>query len=194
MASNAHLAQIHIAKKQLAMDDETYRAMLKEIAGVESAKNLSVPKALAVLAHLKRRGFKVTSAKAGSNRPLDQEETSKKIRALWLFLHELGGVRNPSEAALCAYVKRITGVEALQWINYRQAETLIESLKKWAMRFLPAVVARLVLEMGAITCSDDVQQKLNKLLYQVENRGTFDPMHAAWELMTDQLNHAKEKS
>ncbi|MEJ2792058.1 regulatory protein GemA [Iodobacter sp. LRB] len=193
MASNAHLAQIHIAKKQLAMDDDTYRAMLKEIAGVESAKNLSVPKALAVLAHLKRRGFKVTSAKAGSSRPLDQEETSKKIRALWLFLHDLGGVKNPSEAALGAYVKRITGVEALQWINHRQAETLIESLKKWAMRFLPAAVTKLQQEIDAVGCTEEVKIEMARLL-SLTSRGAFDPMHAVWEFMTDHLNHSKKKS
>jgi phage gp16-like protein len=194
MASKAHLAQIHIAKKQLGMDDDTYRAMLKDVAGVASAKDLTVPQSMKVLAHLARCGFKVKSTKAKSNRPLAQDAESKKIRALWLFLHELEVVKNPSEAALATYVKRITGVDALQWINSTQAEKLIESLKKWAMRFLPTVVAKQVLEMGAISCSDDVRQKLNTLLYQVANRGTFDPMHAAWEFMTDHLNHSKEKS
>ncbi|MFC7419382.1 regulatory protein GemA [Iodobacter arcticus] len=175
------------------MDDDTYRAMLKEVAGVESAKDLSASKALAVLAHLQRRGFKVTSAKAGSSRPLDQEETSKKIRALWLFLHDLGGVRNPSEAALGAYVKRITGVEALQWINHRQAQTLIESLKKWAMRFLPAAVAKLQQDVNAAGCTEEVKVEMARLLSLI-SRGAFDPMHAAWEFMTDHLNHSKEKS
>ena len=32
----AELAKIHVAKKQLAMDDETYRAMLMSQFGVES--------------------------------------------------------------------------------------------------------------------------------------------------------------
>lgn len=37
----AELAKIHVAKKQLAMDDETYRAMLMSQFGVESARDLS---------------------------------------------------------------------------------------------------------------------------------------------------------
>lgn len=37
----AELAKIHVAKKQLAMDDETYRTMLMSQFGVESARDLS---------------------------------------------------------------------------------------------------------------------------------------------------------
>lgn len=37
----SELAKIHIAKKQLGLDDDTYRAMLKQVAGVISAKDLT---------------------------------------------------------------------------------------------------------------------------------------------------------
>lgn len=35
-----NLAKIHIAKAQLGMDDDTYRALLARVAGVRSAKDL----------------------------------------------------------------------------------------------------------------------------------------------------------
>ncbi len=52
------LAQIHIAKKQLGLDDDTYRAMLWGVARVRSSKDLDHAGRTAVLEHLKKCGFK----------------------------------------------------------------------------------------------------------------------------------------
>lgn len=105
---------IHVAKRDLSMDDDTYRAILQRIGKKASSADLTIPELEKVLEHLKRSGFKVRSkakpAQAKPSRPLAQDGESKKIRALWLFLHELGAVKNPSEEALAAYVKRIAGV------------------------------------------------------------------------------------
>lgn len=53
------LAQIHIAKKDFGMDDETYRAMLKGVAGVDSSSQLDFNGMTKVLKHLRASGFKV---------------------------------------------------------------------------------------------------------------------------------------
>ena len=58
MTRQSDLAKIHIAKKQLSMDDATYRLMLRNHGGVESAKDLTPAGAAKVLAHLARCGFK----------------------------------------------------------------------------------------------------------------------------------------
>ena len=98
---------IHVAKRDLSMDDDTYRAILLRIGKKASSADLTIPELEKVLEHLKRSGFKVRSkaksAQAKPSRPLAQDGESKKIRALWLFLHELGAVKNPSEEALAAY-------------------------------------------------------------------------------------------
>lgn len=52
------LAKIHIGKKTLGMDEETYRAFLKRETGQESAKNLSLIALEQVLLAMKRAGFK----------------------------------------------------------------------------------------------------------------------------------------
>ncbi len=52
------LAQIHIAKAQLFLDEETYRAMLCAIGRVKSAADLGAAGRRQVLEHLKSRGFK----------------------------------------------------------------------------------------------------------------------------------------
>lgn len=53
----AELAKIHIAKKELGMDDDTYRAMLQQVGGVASSKDLSAMGRANVLEHLKSHGF-----------------------------------------------------------------------------------------------------------------------------------------
>ncbi|WP_426122076.1 regulatory protein GemA [Methylococcus capsulatus] len=72
--------------------------------------------------------------RGATSRTVDQEAQSRKIRALWLGLHQAGIVRDPNESALAAYVKRMTGVEALQWLDEHQASRVIEQLKKWGFR------------------------------------------------------------
>ena len=190
---------IHVAKRDLSMDDDTYRAILQRIGKKASSTDLTIPELEKVLEYLKRSGFKVRSksksapkpAQEKPSRPLAQDLESKKIRALWLFLHELGAVKNPSEEALAAYVKRIAGVDALQWISGEQAERLIETMKKWAMRFLPQAVKALVPQVGALQLSDLERGQLNAVLNKAFARQTFDPMHSAWESLNDVLKRGR---
>ena len=186
---------IHVGKSDLSMDDDTYREILRRIGEKSSAAELTIPELEKVLEHLKRSGFKVRSKKKvpqeKPSRPLAQDLESKKIRALWLFLHELGAVKNPSEEALAAYVKRIAGVDALQWISGEQAERLIETMKKWAMRFLPQTVKQLAPQVGALQLSDVERGQLAETLNKAFTRQTFDPMHSAWESLTDVLKKGK---
>ncbi len=52
------LAQIHIAKAQLGINDDTYRDMLFNVAGVRSSRELSATARMRVLQHLKEKGWK----------------------------------------------------------------------------------------------------------------------------------------
>jgi hypothetical protein len=52
-----HLAKIHIAKKALALADDDYRAILKRLAGVESAKNLTLDDLLPLQREFRRLGW-----------------------------------------------------------------------------------------------------------------------------------------
>lgn len=59
----AQLAQIHIAKKELGLDDDTYRAVLWTCARVESSKDLDFAGRSKVLDHLKARGWQNKTTK-----------------------------------------------------------------------------------------------------------------------------------
>lgn len=123
---------IHIAKSQLGLDDATYRAMLTGLELPNSTTKMSVPELTKVLEHLKRSGFQVRSK--AKERPLAADDQSKMIRGLWLELHSLGYVQNADESALAAWVKRETSVDALQWLDSKQAQATIEKLKRWRWR------------------------------------------------------------
>lgn len=126
------LAKIHIAKKQLAMEDDSYRMLLHRITGKESAGQLKVKQLEEVLAELKRLGFKSTYSKGKKKLATDGE--SQKIRALWLNLWHLGELRDGSEEALAKYVKRMAKVAALQWLDSSQANIVIKGLRGWLQR------------------------------------------------------------
>lgn len=133
---------IHVARRELRMADEDYRAMLMAmpaLGGKTSSADLGVKGLELVLKALQAKGFKIrvkgpnTAAKAPSRKMADDAQ-SKLIRHLWLQLKNMGVLRNPSEEALAHYVKRITGIEDLHWLNNRQATSVIESLKSWVER------------------------------------------------------------
>lgn len=126
---------IHVGKGQLRLEEEVYRELLRSTTGQTSTTEMRVDQLEDVLTRMKGLGFKVRVPKAkGTQRRLAHAPQDRKIRALWLSLHEAGGVRDPSEAALNAWVKRETGVEALQWVDGEQASKLIEKLKMWLNR------------------------------------------------------------
>jgi hypothetical protein len=133
----AELAAIHIAKNQLALTDETYRAIVFRFSGAtnDSAGTLSTEQRRALLDHFRSLGFerKKAPARAGK-RAMAHNPLAGKIRALWLSLYHLGAVESPKEESIAAYVERMTGVEALQWIDAFKADAVIRSLRAWCER------------------------------------------------------------
>lgn len=54
---NHRLAAIHLGKKELGMDDDTYRDLLQQVTGKRSAKELNDDELVAVLKRLEELGF-----------------------------------------------------------------------------------------------------------------------------------------
>ena len=125
---------IHVARNQLSMPDDSYRALLLRVSGgkASSCADLGVMDLSKILAELESKGFKVKGHRG--TRPLADDGQSKLIRHLWLDLHALGAVRDSSERALAAFARRHTGVAALQWLSTAQASAVIEQLKQWRKR------------------------------------------------------------
>ncbi len=129
MASNANLAKIHIAKKQLGMDDATYRAMLLTHGGVSSSKDLTLIGAAKVLAHLERCGFKPTSSKAGK-RPVttpDRAALTGKVEA------QLANTGRPW-TYVDGMAQRMFKVDKFSWLDAEQMMKIVASLAYDAKR------------------------------------------------------------
>lgn len=86
------------------------------------------------------RGVPAAGGPAGNDRREDTRPEARKVRALWLLLHALGQIEDPSEADLAAYVKRIACTDDMTWARSIAMRRLIEIMKKRAMRALPGVV------------------------------------------------------
>lgn len=125
------LAKIHIAKSQLGLDDETYRAILARVAGVRSAKDLSPRQIGAVLAEFVRLGWvpKATK-KAGRKAPstaAGKKALTSKIEA---FLAEAGR----PWAYADGMAQRMFKVERVEWCNEDQLHRIVAALSYDASR------------------------------------------------------------
>jgi phage gp16-like protein len=132
---NSAIAKIHLAKKKLGLDDAEYRALLKRIAGVTSAAELTADGQALVLDEFKRLGWKPGAPKGAGRVVRESDEPQiRMIRGLWLELRDLGALRDESQRALSRFCKRVAGVEAVEWLDARGAGKVIAGLSQWIQR------------------------------------------------------------
>lgn len=131
---NRDLQLIHIAKKDLGMDDDAYRSIILGISNqrVRSAADLTGPERAALLKHLKACGFR-------PKQPIPKDvfpDTPEwlKVWSLWQQLADAGLVRDRRGAALAKYVTHQVKVAAMAWVTPQQLHGLIEQLKQWLAR------------------------------------------------------------
>ncbi|OZI15534.1 hypothetical protein CE195_00765 [Sodalis-like symbiont of Philaenus spumarius] len=133
---------IHLARRQLQLDDETYRAALGKVCSTKtSCRDMTVPELLRVLEAFKKKGFKVRSKPA--LRGVKPASPVAKILSIWQTMHRQGFVQSGDEVALNAWIRRTTarengglGVAQLAWLNQDSALAVkvLESLKRWHRR------------------------------------------------------------
>ncbi|ECO4186690.1 regulatory protein GemA [Salmonella enterica] len=123
------LKVIHVARRELRLDETTYRQLLKTHCGGESLRTMSDAQLARIFDVMKKQGFRVTSKE-----PPAYDKQAAMIRALWLELATSGEVRDGSSSALNKFVLRQTGIAQLKWLNNQQASQVIEQLKKWLVR------------------------------------------------------------
>jgi phage gp16-like protein len=134
-ARRGAIAKIHIARAQLGMGDDAYRDMLERITGARTAGKLAMDQLDAVLAEMKRLGFRAQPAK----RSTSPKAQVRMIFAVWKDLQP--HLEDGSEAALRAFCARQTkspkhpqGVSAPQFLGPTEANQVLEGLKAWLAR------------------------------------------------------------
>lgn len=139
MTRRAAVVKVQIARKELRLDDAAYHAVLERLTGRTSSADCTDAQLGLVLDEFKAKGWKprvVAGGRTGKAAPRTaaQSPVAKKARAMWISLHQLGVVRDPSEKALEAFGRRQLGVERLQWASQSHGALLIEALKAMAER------------------------------------------------------------
>lgn len=130
------IAAIHVAKKHFDLDDETYQAKLKRITGKTSTKDMTEGERQQVLTVFRNEGFQpAPSASRPNGRAKLTGRYAAKLQALWIAGHNLGIVENRDDAALVAFVKRQTGLDAVRFLKLPEdARKAVEALKAWIAR------------------------------------------------------------
>jgi phage gp16-like protein len=137
-ARTAMLAKIHLAKKQLALTEDSYRDILRRVTNQESASALAEPQLDRVLKEFGRLGWKPRPGRTGTSK----HAQIRMIHAVWKDLVALGAVEAEDQAAaLRAFVQRQTktmanpeGVSAPEFLDSHGANKVLEGLKGWLKR------------------------------------------------------------
>jgi phage gp16-like protein len=149
MPRNPRLAQVHIARKDLALPDDCYRAILNRITGQESSAGLNDTQLDKVLAEFKRLGWspkpvkgKATASAGQRHRPASDKAHVRKVFAIWTDMCKANIPVIANRAGLLAFVQRMTGVDDPEWMTPEQAQVVTEALKSWRKRELAKREAR----------------------------------------------------
>jgi len=114
------LAKIHLAKKQLGLDDELYRDLLWSVARVRSAKDLDAAGRQRLLDHFRARGWK--PRRKGRTTPAD--DRAGLIAKLRAQAYEA----NVFQSYIDGMSKRMFGVERFEWCDPDQLRRLVAAM------------------------------------------------------------------
>lgn len=129
MITTDQIKLIHTAKRALNLTDENYKDILAGF-GAESCKNLSLENYRRVMAIFEQMGFKAElKSKINHRRPRNEMASGDqigKIKGLWKTSEV---VRDKSDSALNHFIKRIAGVDHIDWLPERDVHKVIKAIE-----------------------------------------------------------------
>ena len=130
--SRKQTALIHIAKKQLGLTDEHYRAILSALTGCETSKHLDQRDFEAVMQHMASLGFKSDFTKIffGQRPGMASPRQVALIRDLWGEYTE----SKVDDASLGKWLARTFKVDSVRFVTHEQAPKAITALKAMAAK------------------------------------------------------------
>lgn len=197
--SKARLIQlIHIAKSQLGLDDDTYRAALLGATGKTSCSDMGIKELERALEHFKKSGFKPASKRRLSPKSLPKQHGEiKKLRAIWITMHKQSFVRDGSETALDAYVNRMLNRAKVganvsyhtHFLTLTQAIKVLEPLKKWHKREMIAhLKANNIQAYEAFNCEVTNQTYARPILLSTVPHKSYPAVCDIFEISTNEIN------
>ncbi|GHB24221.1 gp16 family protein [Salinicola rhizosphaerae] len=125
MIHRGKLAQIHIAKAQLGLSDDEYRALLGRVAGVSSAKQLTNRNVGAVINEFQRLGWTPKSTnKAGRKAPRPPRSRAAVMGKVEALLAD----SNRPWAYADGMAQRMFSVDRIDWLDDDQLVRLMQGL------------------------------------------------------------------
>ncbi|WP_176724160.1 regulatory protein GemA [Desulfoplanes formicivorans] len=116
------LAKIHIAKKDLGLSDDAYRAILAEVGGAESAGDLDSYGLTRVVAHMRKLGFEPRRSKQNGALPADK---ASQIKRIWAQCYSLG---RPVPEYADGLARKMWGVDRVVWCSHDQLQSMTAAL------------------------------------------------------------------
>ncbi|WP_051249158.1 regulatory protein GemA [Inquilinus limosus] len=118
------IAKVHVAKKQLGLDDDTYRDVLRRATGRDSAADLNDVQLGNVIREFVRLGWK-----GGADLRTGRTPAGRLIRVLWREAS-----REKSEASLRSMIRRVLGladdvIPDPDMLTVADATKVVEALK-----------------------------------------------------------------
>lgn len=138
--SQALQRKIHVACKQLGLDNEARRSLQLVTTGKESLRDMTDAEQLQVIERLKASGFQDAKGNAPRQKKAKRADV-RMIHVLWAKLGETGTLRDPSRKGLNAFIQKRFGenwgtvpadVDMLN--DHLQIDDVIQALKVWAKR------------------------------------------------------------
>ena len=133
----AMIAKLHLARRDLALTEDTYRDVLRRVTGKDSAAQLSERELDLALREFKRLGWRPKPGRTGTSK----HAQIRMIHGVWADLCRLGIDAEDEAAALRAFTSRQTktlanpqGVSDPAFLTSEQANKVLEGLKAWRAR------------------------------------------------------------
>lgn len=118
---------IHIAKSQIGLSDEDYRAVLESTAKKTSCSEMTLFELNEVLKAMKKLGFKVKKLETREEEiGWDASKAQMDyIKGMWERV-----ARDKSDRALYKFIKRITGADHPRFMTAKDSQKVIIALRK----------------------------------------------------------------
>ncbi|WP_339844373.1 regulatory protein GemA [uncultured Halopseudomonas sp.] len=164
MISRPNQAKIHIARQQLGMDDQGYRALLARVAGVQSSKDLGARQVGAVLREFERLGFKPKPSTKAKGKPRNFADMPGEITKIEALLTDLGLPWSYADSI----AKRMFKIERCAWLKSR--------------KHFEGVIAALHVEQKKQQLKGSLEELLNELGYVGPERAALlESLPAGWD-------------
>ena len=130
--SPKRIALLHVAKKQLGLDDDSYRDILRRFGGAETSTRLDEIGFQRVMARMSQLGFRSTwrARTFGDRIGMATPAQISKARKLW----EQYDPDDREEKHLNAWLHKYHHVSALRFVDAEKIKAVLLALKKMVAR------------------------------------------------------------